>query len=72
MTPQDISLLPTVLTCINTLPLEIQTAKKHEHTKVLLILAESYKIDANEYMHSEILREKMQLEPLYLRILVTY
>src|SRR5438093_11801116 len=44
-----------------TIPLEIQTAKKHERTKVLLILAELYKINTNEFMHSEILLEKMQL-----------
>lgn len=43
------------------LPLEIQAAKKHERTKILQILAETYKINTNELMPSEIIREKMQL-----------
>ena len=56
-----------------TLPLEIQAVKKQERTKILEILAETYRVNLNELMHSEILREKIQIkDPLYLRILVTY
>ena len=56
-----------------TLPLEIQAVKKQERTKILEILAETYRVNMNEPMHSEILREKIQIkDPLYLRILVTY
>ena len=56
-----------------TLPLEIQVVKKQERTKILEILAETYRVNMNEPMHSEILQNKMQIvDPLYLRILVTY